>query len=56
MFGGSLADLAQLGASATVGADFPTPNKPAKKIGPSSISGQKDGVGVNPKKKKRKKK
>ena len=56
MFGGSLADLAQLGASATVGADFPNVNKLSKKVGPSSIAGQKDGVGVNPKKKKQNKK
>jgi len=63
MFGGSLADLAQLGASATVGSDF---NKSpaqaadfaAKKVGPSSISGTKAGIGTGTKssKKKRKKK
>ena len=59
MFGGSLADLAQLGASATVGQDFQR-NSPAKKVGPSSISGTKAGIGTgssqSKSKKKRKKK
>lgn len=58
MFGGSLSDLAQLGASATVGPDFQRHGAAAKKVGPSSISGTKAGIGIGSKgpKKKRKKK
>lgn len=58
MFGGSLSDLAQLGASATVGADFQRHGTAAKKVGPSSIAGTKAGIGTGSKgpKKKRKKK
>ena len=56
MFGGSLSDLAQLGASATVGPDFQR-HGAAKKVGPSSIAGTKAGIGTGSKgpKKKRKK-
>ena len=58
MFGGSLSDLAQLGASATVGPDFQRHGTAAKKVGPSSIAGTKAGIGTGSKgpKKKRKKK
>ena len=58
MFGGSLSDLAQLGASATVGPDFQRHGAAAKKVGPSSIAGTKAGIGTGGKgpKKKRKKK
>lgn len=57
MFGGSLADLAQLGASATVGPDFQRHGANPKKVGPSSIAGTKAGIGTGSKgpKKKRKK-
>jgi len=57
MFGGSLSDLAQLGASATVGPDFQRHGTAAKKVGPSSIAGTKAGIGTGSKgpKKKRKK-
>jgi len=58
MFGGSLSDLAQLGASATVGPDFQRHGTAAKKVGPSSIAGTKAGIGTGSKgpKKRRKKK